>query len=236
MIRVGAVLCVLFWSASLFAFELSPLVHRLAVNGKFETSLMIINPGDRPLALEFVPWRLAFNAGGELMEQQAAHDDFVIFPPTVLVPPGGRQRVMLRHVGPVPDHSLSYYVTAAQVPLLPATEQGVQLLLALNALVHVQPVSPLARLGGRVLSVTRVSEYSEVRVRFANTGNTYAYLNEFTLDFEQHGRRHRLDPKAFEQLDLRRFVPPGAAVEVVLPLPGAGWTSELALRVLPPAS
>ncbi|QDF65354.1 molecular chaperone [Shewanella sp. SNU WT4] len=101
-----------------------------------ERFFKVNNTTDKPLPLEvFIQQRLVT---GEASEQLQATDDFMVFPPQVLIPPGKTQTVKVKYIGVPVAESLSYRVVFSQLPIADdASESSIKMLFQIGALLFV---------------------------------------------------------------------------------------------------
>ena len=217
------------------AFEVKPLVHDVAPFGREATStLTITNPSDQPLPVEVTVNRRVFDEGaGESLVP--ADDDFLLFPPTALIPPGGTQAVRLQWLGdPELVESQSYYAHVAQLPVTPAADSGseVQFVLAFNVAVHVAPEGAAAQI--RVLDAgleTGADDEAVLRATLVNDGNGYTYASRMAMVILSPSASITLDPETILSNKLDTFLPPGVAKTMRIPIGHGNWTEPVTLSL-----
>ena len=219
------------------AFEVKPLVHDLTPYGrKAASTLTISNPSDQPLPVEVTVNRRVFeNATGETMAP--ADDDFLLFPPTALIPPGGTQAVRLQWLGdPELAVSQSYYAHVAQLPVLPTEDSGseVQFVLAFNVAVHVAPEGALPNVQVRDAGLeTGTGGETLLRATLANGGNKHAYASRMAMVISSPWASITLEPEAILSNKLDTFLPPGVAKTLRIPIGQGNWTEPVTLTLQP---
>lgn len=221
----------------LYAFEVKPLVHDLAPFGRKATStLTISNPSDQQLAVEVTVNRRVFESvTGETLVP--ADDDFLLFPPTALIPPGGTQAVRLQWLGdPELAASQSYYAHVAQLPVSPteATGSEVQFVLAFNVAVHVAPEGAAARV--RVLDAgleKGAGGETVLRATLANEGSKHTYASRMAMVISSPSASITLEPEAILSNKLDTFLPPGVAKTLRIPIGQGNWTEPVTLTLQP---
>lgn len=100
------------------AFELSPAIVEFFPSGGGATqSFIVTSTGDEPVAVQLdVVTRAMSPDGSELNEKSS--DDFIIYPPQMIVPPGTKQAVRVTWIGdPNPSKELAYRLVAEQLPI-----------------------------------------------------------------------------------------------------------------------
>lgn len=133
-------------SATAYAMRVSPMVLEMESRGSGAVGrLEVQNLNQGNLAFETRITRMSFDDSGQIVEQ-AADEDFLIFPPQGVLPPGGRQVIRLQWVGnPDVAASQAYYVSVNQLPvqLDPVAKDQlgaqVQIVYNMKALVVVAP-------------------------------------------------------------------------------------------------
>ena len=120
---LGTLLCsVLVFSGlpvlKMSAFQLNPISQEFSPSGKQSTqSYRITNPRSEPIAIDIAVFqRLISNSGQETL--QPADEDFIVYPPQLILPPLATQVVRVTWVGDAePDAELSYRFVAEQLPV-----------------------------------------------------------------------------------------------------------------------
>ena len=219
------------------AFEVKPLVHDLAPFGRKATStLTISNPSDQPLPVEVTVNRRVFD-GAASETLVPADDDFLLFPPTALIPPGGTQAVRLQWLGePALAASQSYYAHVAQLPVSTTEDTGseVQFVLAFNVAVHVAPEGAAAQV--RVVDAgleTGTSGEAVLRATLANAGNKHTYASRMAMVVSSPSASITLEPKTILSNRLDTFLPPGVEKTLRIPIGQGNWTEPVMLTLQP---
>ena len=219
------------------AFEVKPLVHDLAPYGRKATStLTISNPSDQPLPIEVTVNRRIF--GGTADETLApADDDFLLFPPTALIPPGGTQAVRLQWLGdPELAASQSYYAHVAQLPVLPteATGSEVQFVLAFNVAVHIAPEGAAPQVQVLDAGLEKAADGRTIlRATLANAGNKHTYASRMAMVVSSPSASTTVEPEAILANKLDSLLPPGVQKTLHIPLDQGNWTEPVTLTLQP---
>jgi fimbrial chaperone protein len=140
------VLLAVVGSAAAYAMRVSPMVLEMETRGTNAVArLEVQNLNQGNLAFETRITRMEFDENGNVVETPA-DEDFLVFPPQGVLPPGGRQVVRLQWVGdPELPAAQAYYVSVNQLPvaLEPGTVDNVgaqvQIVYHMKALVVVAP-------------------------------------------------------------------------------------------------
>lgn len=111
---VAALLC----SVEAWAYRVQPMSYDLAPSGAgTQQTLRIENTRDFPLTLEILAYSIEFDETGA-ESYESAEDDFLIFPPQMIVEPGASQAIRVQYVGePALEVSKSYRIRVEQIPV-----------------------------------------------------------------------------------------------------------------------
>lgn len=228
------------------AMRVSPMVAEMEVRGGSSVArLEVQNINAGRLAFEVRVYRLEIDENG-IASETDADDDFLIFPPQGVLPPGGRQVVRLQWVGEgdIPT-SQAYYVSVEQLPVaFDQVEEGdlgakVQVLYNLRALVVVSP--PGATPDVEAQSVVAATyglppppgsdadpqQVSGVEVTLKNDGRRHAMMSNFTWKLvgkDEAGDFLRVDvsPQELAQIVGTGYVPALGKRTFNLPISGFG--------------
>lgn len=175
-------LIALMFSASVFAFQLTPTVSVIDLpKDASGVTINLQNPRNVALPVEFeIVERFVNEDGSE--EHVSADDQFLIFPPQALVNPGESQSVRVQWVDQAPEMSRSFTLFAKEIEVDLAEKEGpiLQTLFRMGASIHVAP-SP----SKPDVSITDFSESSDgARLTLENSGNRFIYLNDVELRFD----------------------------------------------------
>ena len=128
------------------------------------TQVSVVNNSRAPLPVEVVTQRLAIDhSGGRKMSK--AGDQFLIFPPQALIPPGGTQVFRIQWVGqPDLKSSESYMINFDQIPVkMPKGKSAVQVVLGFGVMVNVAPPRGVADLKVSGTGTTRDQKTGKLR-------------------------------------------------------------------------
>lgn len=228
------------------ALRVSPMVAEMEVSGGGSVArIEVQNINAGRLAFETRVYRINIDENGVTTEI-AADDDFLIFPPQGVLPPGGRQVVRLQWVGEgdIPT-SQAYYVSVEQLPVaFDQVEEGelaakVQVLYNLRALVVVSPPGATPDVSAETVvaanyqlppepgSEAEPATISGVRVTLKNEGRRHAMMSNFGWklvgkDPEGNFLRVDLSPQELSQVVGTGYVPALGKRTFDLPIPGFG--------------
>lgn len=195
---LAAVAFAAFAPRSALAFELQPISREFAAVGAGATqSYEIVNRGDAPVALGVSVVTRELDVNGEESNQDAG-DDFLVYPPQLIVAAGGRQTLRVSYLGdPQPAAERAFRLVVEQVPielLSPGDAHEtspsamVKVLLNYRGSLYVRPRH--ARAGLEVEAVQREQSASGeplLAVTVRNTGTARATLREYTLKTRARG-------------------------------------------------
>lgn len=101
-----------------FAFKLLPISRTFAPSGAGATqSYQVLNDGKEKLAVTVSMSERQMDLTGKETYKEA-DDDFLVYPPQILLEPGGQQTVKVTWVGEAqPQKELAYRIIAEQVPV-----------------------------------------------------------------------------------------------------------------------
>jgi P pilus assembly chaperone PapD len=191
------------------AFDVNPVVSVIELpRDRSGITLTVHNPRTVHLPVLFeVVERTVHEDGTE--SAIAADDQFLIFPPQAVIPPGATQNVRVQWVGAPPSQSRSFTFFAAEQPVDLTGKTGVQTIFRMGASVHVTPAD--ARPAPKLLAAK--AEEGGVRVTIANEGSRFFYVESLSLDFSGT----KLSGLKLADIAQRTLVPPGARRSFVVP-------------------
>jgi fimbrial chaperone protein len=226
--RLKAVLVlgfVLLTTSLALAYDVSPMIYELAPSGPRSVQVLRIhNDSDRPITIELEAERRQFDEQGR-ESRTPADDDFILFPPQAVIPPGQTQAVRVQYVGPQAlERSVMYTVTVKQVPVaLPLNgPSGVQFVFNFSTVANIVP--PGARAVVEAVSVTRVENGYALRLR--NTGNKYANLALSRVTLTAGGQSTVVEGDAWRRALGSSWLLPGN--QRIITIPAAALTGAAA--------
>ncbi len=164
------------------AINVQPLVlDMVSIGANARGAIQVVNDSAAPLPVELVINRLEIDEAGKLSER-AAGDEFLVFPPQAIVPPGATQSFRVQWVGdPSIKRSQSYMFSVNQLPVKrKGGESGVQVVFNFGVIVNVAPAgaqsalkltkSELATEGGKRGAAITVENPSAMHAYFADSG------------------------------------------------------------------
>jgi len=212
-----------------FAFKLLPMSREFAPVGSGATqSYEVINDSNERLAVEISIVKRQMNLAGEESYQEA-DDDFLVYPPQILLEPQKTQTVRVTWLGnPNPAKELTYRIIAQQLPVnleKPKDNQTqavgqVKLLLRYLGSLYIRPANVKPDL---VLETAELQKgtngINELAISFYNRGTARAALKNLKLNLTSasgQGATVALQPEQLEGMNnavilagnKRRFVMP----------------------------
>lgn len=183
------------------AFQLNPISQEFSPVGKQATkSYRITNPKREPIAIDIAVFkRLLSNSGQETL--QPADEDFIVYPPQLIVPPLATQVVRVTWVGETkPDSELSYRFVAEQLPVVlePTGESpktaarargAVRIMMRYAGSVYIRPENSASQL---VLQESRREQGANgedlLFLRIQNEGNRHGKISRINLQLKAAGK------------------------------------------------
>jgi len=124
------------------ALNVQPLaLDMVAIGANSRGTIQIVNDSAKPLPVDVSFKKLDIGPDGKTTELPAK-DEFLIFPPQAVVPPGATQSFRIQWAG-APDikKSETYMVSVNQLPIkMKPGESGVQMVFTFGVIVNVAPV------------------------------------------------------------------------------------------------
>lgn len=180
------------------AFQLNPISRIFAPLGQEATQdYEIVNDSDERVAVEVTVVERTVSLDGE-ETHTPADDDFLIYPPQMIVEPGTAQVVRVMWLGdPAPTEELAYRLVAEQLPInlvdpnseVPERPAGqVQIMMRYIGALYIQPAGVTPDL--QVVAATPQTSPEGVRqlaVTLDNQGTAHALLKNYTLHLTSQG-------------------------------------------------
>ncbi|MGD9669749.1 MAG: molecular chaperone [Hyphomicrobiaceae bacterium] len=222
--RMGALTAALFlaWAPDgARAMSVSPTHIELKSAGSESRAQVIVrNDSSAPLPVEASLQKLVVDAKGK-SHATAESNDFLVFPPQTLIPPGASQVFRITWVGePLLDASQSYQLTLSQIPVrLAQPTNRVQVVMAFGVVINVAPPRGQAQLDLVGTSITKNAKGERnpvITVR--NPSRVHALLPQSTIRLAGDGWSQTLTPAFLDQRVGIGLVQPGKERRFVLPV------------------
>jgi fimbrial chaperone protein len=220
------------------SFQILPTTAKLAPVGGGSTSAFLIrNTTQELLALEISFLARQIDLDGN--ESTApAEDDFLVYPPQILLRPGESQTVRITWVGdPQPSQSLAYWMLTAQVPIdlsqenqsaLPPAQPVEGIRVVLSPLFNHQGAIYIVPPGASPKVVLQDVSYQkgengqeQLVIMLENLGTAHQLLRNFQITVNSEGASITLTEEDLKGLSGRNILP-GNKRRFVLP-----WPKEL---------
>ncbi len=200
------------------AFQFNPLSQVYTPTGSDSTqSYEVTNNTDEPIAVEISMVLSEINFTGN-ESFTPAEDDFLVYPPQMILAPEEVQTVRVTWLGdPTPTQELTYRLIAEQLPInlidpdapAPNRPQGeVKLSFRYVASVFIRPqgVVPEVNLVSVEPGIVDSGE-TKLLVTLENQGNGNARLNDWQLELVGQGQTVQLTPELGEGMNGRVLLP-----------------------------
>jgi fimbrial chaperone protein len=219
LIGASAVFAVLLAPAAM-AMAVKPIILDMSAAGSKASQISVTNDAATPLPVEIVVSRVDLDESGEIKPSPAG-DEFLIFPPQAMVPPGGTQVFRIQWVGdPAIKTSQSYIFSVNQVPVkMPEGKSGVQVVFNFACVVNVAPPGGSAAINLVKAGVGK-DEKGKPRPELTvkNPGNMHAKLTDATVRLSGGSWSQTLTPDQLRQVMGIGLVQPGKTRRFLLPV------------------
>ncbi|MBT3219616.1 MAG: molecular chaperone [Proteobacteria bacterium] len=203
----------LFFIPSLgWAFTLSPISQVLTPGGsRSKCSYQVTNTAEKPIAVEFWVAHLIKHVDGSEDLTQREDDDFAVFPPQLVLPPGATRTIRLRWLGdPDPERELSFRFMAEEVPVkleeAIAADDGkvrasVNLFYKFHGTLFIRPKRAKPDVSVEEVELMQGSNGNGLRIRLQNEGTMRGWVREFILRLEIDDQTYELTQKDLPALE-----------------------------------
>lgn len=203
------------------AMSVSPIQLELTSAGNASRSQVTVrNTSDRPLAVESTLQQLAIEENGNRRMTKAG-DEFLVFPPQALIPPGGTQVFRVQWVGePLLDSSQSYMLSISQTPVkFPEGKAAVQVVMSFGVVVNVAPPTGTAQLRIVGTAVTIGPDgRRQPTITVENPSKVHALLNQATIRLSGGNWSETLGTAFIQERVGIGLVQPGKRRRFILPV------------------
>jgi fimbrial chaperone protein len=209
-----------------FAFKISPISRTFTPIGTEATqSYELTSDRDEPEAIQMSVVKREMDIDGK-ENYTPADDDFLIYPPQIILKPNTKQTVQVTWVGDSnPTKELNYRLVSEQVPInLTKPEVGkptkitakVNILLRYMGSLYVRPENVEPKLVLEGVTVQKEKDKPVIAITFDNQGSARATLTNFKLDLTSGGKTVALTTEQLKDITnqnilanhKRRFVIP----------------------------
>jgi fimbrial chaperone protein len=209
------------WAGAVNAMSVTPVhVEMKSIGATSRSQVTVTNTGKVPLPVETGLESLQLDENGN-RKMGKAGDEFLVFPPQAVIPPGGTQVFRLQWVGePQLTESKSYMFSVSQVPVkLPQGQSKVQVVMSFGVVINVastQGVPSLKVVGTSVSSDKQGKRRAVVTVE--NPTKTHALLPEGKLNLAGAGWSQSLNQTEIREKMGIGLVQPGKRRKFVVPV------------------
>lgn len=211
------------------AMSVTPIhVEMTSAGSGGRAQVTVANDSSAPLPVEAVIQKLSLGEDGS-QQLSKGGDDFLVFPPQAMIPPGGSQVFRVQWVGePVIDTSQSFMLSMNQIPVkLPEGQTSVQVVMSFGVVINVAPPQgkPALKLVGVGVAKSKGGKRHPT-ITVENPTKIHALLPQSTIQVAGGGWSHQFTPLELREKIGIGLVQPGRKRRFVLPvdLP-AGVTS-----------
>ncbi len=203
------------------AMSVTPVhVEMASVGGAARTQIVVVNDGRDPLPVETTIGRMTLDENGGRKISKAG-EDFLVFPPQAMIPPGGTQVFRLQWVGePMLAESQSYMLNVSQVPVkLPRGQSRLQVVMSFGVVINVaahQEVPSLKVVGTGLTTDSQGKRRAFVTVE--NPTKQHALLPDGKLALSSAGWSHTLTASEMREKIGIGLVQPGKRRRFVMPV------------------
>ena len=218
-LAVGA-LAALLSPLSASAMSVSPIhVEMATVGNTSRAQIVVANDGTEPLPVEASLDAIALDEAGNAKHSQAG-EQFLVFPPQALIPPGGTQVFRVQWVGePDLQKSESYMLSLTQIPVkLPKGQSAVQVVMSFGVMINVAPAEGQPQMSLVSTGVVKGKDGKRHPViTVANSSNVHGLLERSIIHLSGAGWQASYQGEEISQKIGIGLVQPGHKRKFVLP-------------------
>lgn len=218
--RLGIVaLCMSVGLTSALALHVQPLVLEMVSMGQNARGVIqMVNDSASPMPVEVMINKLDYAIDGKPSETPAGNE-FVVFPPQAVVPPGATQSFRVQWVGePEIKKSQTYMAYLKQLPVKrKAGETGVQVVLNFGIILNVAPLGAQSALKLVEAEAATEGKKRGVAVTVENPSMMHSYFGDAGLVLESGSWRKVYTPAELKQTMGYGVVQPGKTRRFLVP-------------------
>jgi len=216
-----ALLILLAVAPPVTATSVSPIqLEMISAGPASRSQITVSNTSQAPLTLEATLQRLELDENGK-QKLERAGNEFLIFPPQAMVPPGGTQVFRVQWVGePRLDASQSFLMSLTQIPVkFPKNQAAVQVVMSFGVLINVAPPQgvPDLTLIGTGIAVEQPGKHRPT-ITVENKTPVHALLQQATIKLSSGSWSQTLSPSQFGREVGAGLVQPGKRRKFTLPV------------------
>lgn len=184
------------------------------------TQITVTNSSDQPMPVETALEKLSLDEAGNRRTTKAG-EEFLVFPPQAIIPPGGTQVFRVQWVGePMLERSESYLLSISQVPVkLPKGPSRLQVVMSFGVVINVAAAEGTASL--KIVGTGTTTDASGKRrptIIVENSSKMHALLPDGSLSISAGGFSHTLSQAEMREKIGIGLVQPGKRRKFVLPV------------------
>ena len=210
----AAILAGVTFSSQAYAQRVQPMSYELTPSGtSSSTSLRIENTSNVDMTLELIASKIDVDTVGE-ETLQPAEDDFLIFPPQMILKAGKTQAVRVKYIGePTLKQSAAYRISIKQIPidLSGSGKSGVGMVVNFHTLAHVAPKSAKTKL---TVQSVKSNAAGGLDMTIDNAGSKMARLSQTTWVISDGAQTKNLTRKDVADLTNKNLVMPGKSLKL----------------------
>jgi P pilus assembly chaperone PapD len=180
----------------------------------------VTNDSAEPLPVEGVIQKMTLTEDGT-QQLQPAGEDFLVFPPQALIPPGASQVFRVQWVGePMINASESFLLSMNQIPVkLPAGKSAVQVVMSFGVVINVAPPqgTPALNLVGTGVAKDKQGKRHPT-ITVENPTNIHALLPQSTIQLSGGSWSYSMQPLELSEKVGIGLVQPGSKRRFILPV------------------
>jgi fimbrial chaperone protein len=202
------------------AVNVQPLaVEMVAIGSKSRATLQVVNDSAKPMPIEIAVKKADIGVDGKLTETPAG-EEFLVFPPQAVIPPGSTQNFRVQWVG-APDikKSQGYMLYVNQIPVkMKAGDSGVQIVLDFGVILNVAPAGSQSALKVVSAEATNDGKKQGAWITVENPSEMYSYFSDAKLTLESGSWRKVLGPSQLKELIGYAVIQPGKTRRILVPM------------------
>jgi len=220
-ITAASALSLLTLSMPAYAQRVQPMSYELGPSGsKSSTSLRVENTSKTDMTLELLARKISVDDKGK-ETLSPADDDFLIFPPQLILKAGKTQAIRVKYIGePTIEQSAPYRISVKQIPidLSGSGKTGVGMVVNFNTLAHVSP--PSAKIDLHVTKITG-NTAGTWDISIDNRGKKMGRLSQTVWKLKDGSQSKMLSVKDVSDMTDKNLVMPGQTLNLTIPaIPG----------------
>lgn len=204
------------------AMSVTPVQVEMASTGTTGRSqISVTNDSKEPMPIEIAIQKLALDENGDRKTSKAG-EEFLIFPPQALIPPGATQNFRIQWVGePQLAESQSFMMSVNQIPVkLPKGQSAVQVVMSFGVQINVAPPqgTPELKVVGTGTETDKKTGKRHPTLTVQNPTKIHALLPQSTIKLSGGSWSQTLDASFLREKVGIGLVQPGKKRKFILPV------------------